>query len=456
MKKTIKTATITIAVLLVIATVLTAGFLLLKKSPLLSGTSGTLILSVNPEIRIDYDKSGSVTAVKGNNADGKRLLAGIDDLSGKSYVEAVKLLVKEIYNAGYFTSGVESERRNIVVRIEPGSVIPERNFVATIENEIASTVKGLDVKPDVITIGHDDYDNKYASAIRPSQYISLEKAKEIALAHAGVSESEVVFDDREFDFERGRAVYELEFYANGNEYDYDIDATDGKILDYEWDIRKNTSKKDDTVKNGDKPKENASSPAVVEPLDNVTEPTAPTEPTTPTEPPASVEPPPAPTYITLEKAKEIALKDAGVDATKAIFDDREFDFENGRAIYELEFYVDRVEYEYDIDAVNGSILRKKIDDKKQSANNTPSAPTAPSTPSESKPESYITLEKAKEIALDHAGLKASEVFFDDCEFDVEKGKAVYEIDFESGRYEYEYDIDAVSGEVIKSERDYDD
>ena len=99
MKKTIKTATITIAVLLVIATVLTAGFLLLKKSPLLSGTSGTLILSVNPEIRIDYDKSGSVTAVKGNNADGKRLLAGIDDLSGKSYVEAVKLLVKEIYNA---------------------------------------------------------------------------------------------------------------------------------------------------------------------------------------------------------------------------------------------------------------------------------------------------------------------------------------------------------------------
>ena len=68
----------------------------------------------------------------------------------------------------------------------------------------------------------------------------------------------------------------------------------------------------------------------------------------------------------------------------------------------------------------------------------------------------ITAEKAKEIALKHAGLKASEVRDLDIEKDRDDGIMKYEIDFESGRAEYEYDIDAETGKILKAEKDYDD
>ena len=42
------------------------------------------------------------------------------------------------------------------------------------------------------------------------------------------------------------------------------------------------------------------------------------------------------------------------------------------------------------------------------------------------------------------------------ELDKEKGKTVYEVDFEVGSYEYEYEIDAYSGEIVKHEKEYDD
>lgn len=68
---------------------------------------------------------------------------------------------------------------------------------------------------------------------------------------------------------------------------------------------------------------------------------------------------------------------------------------------------------------------------------------------------YIGMERAKEIALTHAGL--SNTGFVDGDLDFEGGRAVYELDFEAGGMEYEYDIDAVTGEILKyhSERDDD-
>ena len=57
-----------------------------------------------------------------------------------------------------------------------------------------------------------------------------EKAKEIALAHAGLSQDKVSFVKAELDYEDGIKVYDTEFYSGNVEYDYDIDASSGAIV----------------------------------------------------------------------------------------------------------------------------------------------------------------------------------------------------------------------------------
>lgn len=66
--------------------------------------------------------------------------------------------------------------------------------------------------------------------------ISQDKAKEIALEHAKVAENSLIFDKVEKDYEDRRLVYEVEFVTNdGMEYDYEIDASSGTIVKYDFD-----------------------------------------------------------------------------------------------------------------------------------------------------------------------------------------------------------------------------
>ena len=125
---------------------------------------------------------------------------------------------------------IDGNKKNIVIQMEPGSVLPDDDFLETISRDTQEAVAGLELTSGIVTIDEDDYDESYAKDGNPSPYITLEKAKEIALAQAQVSESEAVFEDREFDFDDGIAIYELEFTAAGNEYEYDIDAVTGKVL----------------------------------------------------------------------------------------------------------------------------------------------------------------------------------------------------------------------------------
>ena len=66
-----------------------------------------------------------------------------------------------------------------------------------------------------------------------AQDIGYAKAKSIALNHAGVSESKAYDMDIELDEEDGKLVYEVEFKSGGMEYDYEIDAATGTILQQE-------------------------------------------------------------------------------------------------------------------------------------------------------------------------------------------------------------------------------
>ena len=67
--------------------------------------------------------------------------------------------------------------------------------------------------------------------------LTQEEAKAIALEHAGLSQADVKWERSEYDFESGVPEWEVEFYADGMEYDYEIHAETGKILSWnkEWD-----------------------------------------------------------------------------------------------------------------------------------------------------------------------------------------------------------------------------
>ena len=140
--------------------------------------------------------------------------------------------------------------------------------------------------------------------------ITKAKAKSIALKHAGVSASKATFVKAKLDYEDGRRVYEIEFYSGNTEYDYEILASNGKIISYDKDIE-----------NYKIPRKNTSSS----------------------------------TYIGKAKAKSIALKDAGVSASSATFTKTKLDYEDGIRVYEIEFYTNSAEYEYEINAKTGKI-----------------------------------------------------------------------------------------------------
>ena len=69
--------------------------------------------------------------------------------------------------------------------------------------------------------------------------------------------------------------------------------------------------------------------------------------------------------------------------------------------------------------------------------------------------SLISRDKAKEIALDRAGVSSGDVSGFKCELDEDDGRWEYEIEFRCGGYEYEIKVDARSGKVLDYERDWD-
>jgi len=172
-------------------------------------------------------------------------------------------------------------------------------------------------------------------------------------------------------------------------------------------------------------------------------------------------------YISIDKVKEIVFKEAKVKEENATFFEAELDFEYGKMIYEVEFKVGSIEYDYELDAITGelykslSVTPKPIfvtgDSSVSSKPATSSDNSVTSNISSDKNDAVITSEKALEIALSHAGVDKSSVREVETEFDSEANEAShYDIEFKSNGHEYEYEIDAINGNVIKNNKGFDD
>ena len=81
---------------------------------------------------------------------------------------------------------------------------------------------------------------------------------------------------------------------------------------------------------------------------------------------------------------------------------------------------------------------------------------APTDKPKKAEDEKIGEDKAKKIALDHAGLKEADVNHLFVELDFDDGVLRYEVDFHQGQYEYDYDIDAKTGKILSYDKDIDD
>ena len=150
--------------------------------------------------------------------------------------------------------------------------------------------------------------------------ISLDKAKEIALSHAGLSSDQVTFVQANKDFDDGIQKYDIEFYCNGKEYDYEINASNGQIIKYDYDAEYDYIQNNNNQSN----------------VNNIAK-------------------------ISVEEAKQIVLSHAGLTSNQVTFKRTELDFDYGIQKYEVEFYYNNREYSYEVDANTGDILAYEQD-----------------------------------------------------------------------------------------------
>ena len=341
-------------------------------------------------------------------------------------------------------------------------------------------------------------------------FISLEEAKDIALKDAGIkdkNEAKVVFTKEELSRNSGRPCWILEFYTAEYQYSYKIDAKTGEIFffDYHIDIRKakeialtdagvyaDIAKITFTVEeyvgggiktpyfyfvfNNDAIQWTYRIDAT---LGNVLEKSEVT------------------LLISLRKAREIALNDAGItDENEATFTKEELNRSTDRPCWILEFYTEKYQYSYKIDAKTGEIVFSTryvsmakaktiaLSDAEFSDSNkvvftveelvdggikTPYYlfvfnngftqwtyridATDGSVMYRNKEVLMVSMDKAKEIALADAEIpEGVEVVFTKEILSRNSGRPCWILEFYTEKYQYSYKVDAKTGEVIFSRR----
>ena len=186
---------------------------------------------------------------------------------------------------------------------------------------------------------NNDSSNNSSVQSKTSNKITIDEAKEIALKHAGLTKDQVSFIETENEVDNGAEKYDIGFYYNGKEYDYEISAIDGKIIKYDNDIDEGNNQNNTANSTQNNTQSNTQNNSVNNAQSNANN-TA---------------------NISLDKAKQIALSHAGLTSNQVTLKKAELDFDDGIQKYEVEFYYNNKEYSYEIDANNGNILSYEQD-----------------------------------------------------------------------------------------------
>ena len=430
--------------------------------------ASVITLDVNPSLNIVMDESDKVLEVQPLNDDAKTVIGDMD-FAGSSLDVTVNALIGSMLVNGY----LDDIRNSILVSVENGDSAKAESLQQQVSDLISSAVGDGGFEASVLTQtvtatsesaalaeqygisegkaelilkvcaadptltaeslaplsvndisliagsrGISDSTVSQTGTASSKGYISVDEAKSAAYAHAGVSASDVVYVETDFDSEHGVMVYEVEFYSGNVEYEYDINAQTGEVVKYAQQ-NTGTSIPSGTV-SGD--------------------------------------------YIGETAAKGAALSHAGVSEADVCWLKADFDSDDGIYLYELEFAANGVKYDYDVNALTGDIVKFEQEQTGNLSGNgngangsgTGNGNQYGSGAGSVDTSNFIGEAAAKSAALSDAGVSESDVTRMKCELDRDNGSYKYEIEFDVGRMEYEYEVDASTGAILKSEHDYDD
>ncbi len=519
-----------------------------------NATAGTFTMDVNPSVEYTIAKSGAVKSIRSLNSDAENALS--DVALGKQSVETALTRTVAAYEAcGYMENGEATVLISFDSRLDANAelkaslsaeiqqALEQTDAVGTLvfHSELTENAEAAKIAEEFhVSLGRADWiltaANKTGlptdevarmsldellkfqevsgiSSVCVSKFISLEEAKKIALKDAKLDEltQKIVFTRDELSRNQGKPCYLLEFYTGTNQYFYQIDAKSGSIIYAGKYITLSEAKKIALDDAGCEDKvsfteETLVSGGIKTPYyrlvfaDAKTQWTYRIDAVLGTVLEKQQKEIVTTDFISLEEAKEIALKDAELnEATqKIVFTREELSRNSGKPCYILEFYTAKKQYSYKVDAKNGSIIEayhfilladaKKIalDDagvnvkvvytteelvaggikspyyyfvfESDSARWTYKIdavlgvimdktcdkiiPLAPE---------FIGLEKAKQIALEDAGLDEAtqKIVFTREELSRNQGKPCYILEFYTDKCAYSYKVDAVSGDILE-------
>ena len=348
-----------------------------------NAVASVVSLDVNPSIELKVNRSEKVLVCTPLNEDAKAILADMGngaDLKGAKLDVAVNAIVGSLVRNGYLnsissaimisvedkdTARAEKLQRELTSTVDGvlqtsesrASVLTQtltqdaglaqqarENSISTGKAALVNRVLALNaaLKFDALAKLSVEELKDLAEAGAPAMPIGMDAARSAAEEYAGTTAVDSVTAEVDPELDESPAHYEVELQTARGEFKYLVDAYTGKVLSGQKDLLAAVSASNETTKpSGQKPASASNE----------------------TTKPSAQKPAPSGTVqdIGYAKAKSIALNHAGLRENQAYDMDIELDDEDGKLIYEVEFKSGNMEYDYEIDAASGAILKHETE-----------------------------------------------------------------------------------------------
>lgn len=167
--------------------------------------------------------------------------------------------------------------------------------------------------------------------------------------------------------------------------------------------------------------------------------------------------------ISMEAAQEVALKAANIAAEDAAISATTLNEAAGTSCYKVEFTSGDYAYAYTVNAETGAVMEMSSQEKNEVDTQAQTEATVPTADSATTQSSAVATaqtvtgtvdeEMAQKIALEHAGVKATDATITKSKLDYEGRRQVYEIEWYADGKKYDYEIAVDTGEILSSAYD---